>query len=175
MAGASLYPLPDHKRIRGETEAAANGGREEVFHIELKRDQLGRQSKTAALFPFAGFSMSGDQPVVAEAFQIRNKSGQVIGVASRLEGIVPDSIGEPSLAVNWLLVIPARGALLLEQKRVMSDVVAPGMQALHGRMTWGDREFAELSGSYIEARMGMGSGEPKIVLSTRLASASVTP
>jgi len=168
MAGASLYPLPGHQRIRGDIEAATNGGRKEDFHIELATDRLIQQQPATAAFPVAGFEAAGQNTILAEAFQVRNAKGEVIGIASRMQGVVPDSLGGPASAVNWLLVIPARGAMLFEQKRILTDVAMPDMQALHGRMIWGDREFANLTGTYIEARLDAGSDDAKILLSTRL-------
>ena len=47
VSGAGFYPLVDHERLESQTKVVPNGGRSEVFFIELPVDRiasLGTQS-----------------------------------------------------------------------------------------------------------------------------------
>ena len=177
LTGAYFYPLPTNVRVRSDIEPIANGGRKEDFYINLEFDRLApAQEVLTAPFPQKALLSVGDQVVRAELFRVRNAQREVIGLASRMTGLVPDANGEPSVAINWLVLVPGRGALLLLQKpSLAAGLLAESVQFQQGDMVVGDGEFSALSGSYVEATLaedidGDGIDEAVLLLSTRLAS-----
>jgi len=177
LVGAYLYPLPTNVRLRSDTEPVANGGRKEDFYINLEFDRLApAQEVLAAPFPEKGLQSGGDQVVRAELFRLRNAQREVIGLATRMTGLVPAASGDPFVAINWLVLVPGRGAFLLSQGPVLDAGVLPeSAQFERGDMLIGDGEFSGLSGSYVEATLsedvdGDGIEESVLLLSTRMAS-----
>ena len=176
LIGASVYPLPGHQRVRSGIEAMADGGRKEDFYINVSADRILHDEAGVAAYPVPAMNGGAGQYIQAEVFQLRNADRQVIGLASRMRGIVPDSAGSPTQAVSWVLFIPSRGSLVLDQVRVMTNGLIPEMEAVQqGRVVTGDGEFARLKGQYIEALVveenyDSGQQERFILLSTRLRS-----
>lgn len=171
ITGAYFYPLPNQLRVRSDIEVVANGGRKEDFYIHLDRDRITQaQQDLVAAFPAQG--------IHADLFKLRNTSGKVIGLASRMTSLIPDANGEFELAVNWLLLLPSRGSFLLSQNpSSLSPALAEGanleLNIQQGRMVVGDREFSELAGSYVEMPLskdtdGDGKAESVLLLSTLL-------
>jgi hypothetical protein len=177
LTGAYFYPLPTNVRLRSDIEPVANGGRKEDFYINLEFDRVApAQEVLTASFPEKALDSGGDQVVRAELFRVRNTQREVIGLASRMTGLVPAADGESSVAINWLVLIPGRGALLLSQGPSLPIGLLPeSAQFKQGKMLVGDGEFSALSGSYVEATLaedsnGDGVDEAVLLLSTRLAS-----
>lgn len=122
--GAWLWPMPQHVRVRSLITVLPDEGRQEKFVINWPEDRIslpdarstagdGMPAGTAA--GAAVLENTNGQRVSAEVFRLRDAEGTVIGVASRLAGI-GGALADPGhSASNWLLVIPARGALFLAQ------------------------------------------------------------
>ena len=139
LAAAYVAPFLSQDRIRGETRVQTNGGRLEVFEVRTAADALlqapGLQgdleilpNDTAwypELAPFIGD---------ASVYRLRNESGRVIGVASRVRAM------RGSDDVEWILHIPARGTLALTGVSVDNAEV--------GELRVGTEEFVELSGDW---------------------------
>jgi hypothetical protein len=177
LAGAYFYPLPTNVRVRSDIEPVPNGGRKEDFYINLEFDRLApAQEVLAAPFPEKALQSGGEQVVRAEIFRLRNAQREVIGLATRMTGLVPDANGEPLVAINWLVLVPGRGAFLLSQGPSLAAGLLPdSMQFEQGEMLVGDGEFSGLSGSYVEASLledtnGDGVDEGVLLLSTRLTA-----
>jgi len=184
LLGAHYYPLPGHTRFRSHIEALSNGGREERFEIQVPGDRLGtpRYAGVAA-FPQPDFAADSRDTITAELYRLRDSEGLVVGIASKITATAPASSGKPQSVSDWILALPARGALMLRQTnkpglRVWSTV---GTQVLSngprgdrkGEAVEGTKEFAGLGGSYSESvqidridKDGLAHG--KIILNTRL-------
>ncbi len=175
FTGAYFYPLPDNAVIRSATESIPNGGRKEDFYINLELDRIApAQEVRVAGFPVREISSRGNQVIRAEVFKLRNSRREVIGLASRMTGLAPDVLGEPEVVVNWLLMIPGRGGLMLSQGDMPAAGLLPdGIPFKQGLFVSGDGVFADLVGSYAEAELfedmnSDGTDEPVVLLSTRL-------
>jgi len=148
IAAAGFYPWIDHPRGISRTEVRPNGGRHEAFIVRLPDDRI------ASLAP-AGAGGSAAEQVIAlppelsgsalqiDHFKVRDIAGDVIGVAARHALELP---GGP--AITWSITVPARGALHL----VGGPSPAEGgdAQLFAGTIAGGSREFASLSGEYLE-------------------------
>lgn len=193
LVAAGFYPLPGHVRILSQTTTLPNGGRQEDFTIELPGDRIAlpKFAKTAP-FPNQAFSADGQDRLTAELFRLRNVQGVVIGVASKTTGKIPDGSGQATWVSDWILLIPSRGALLLNQENARnqqlrvpqqgSEGAAPVVQRVtagpapddEGIVVRGTDEFAGLVGSYSEVLQleyvdAGGVAHGQINLSTRLA------
>ncbi len=141
---AYAAPFLVQDRVRAETRVQTNGGRLEVFQVRTASDILseapGTDSDLAVtpsntvwypeLAPFAG---SGS------LYRLRNESGSIIGVASRVRAMRDDA------DVEWVLHIPARGTIALTGVSVDSAEV--------GTLRVGVGEFVGLAGDW-EANLG---------------------
>jgi hypothetical protein len=177
LAGAYIYPLPTHIRVRADAEAIANGGRREDFFVNLDKDRITpMQEVLVAAFPEPRMVRTGNQVIRAELFKVRNSGREVIGIASRMTGAVPNVLGEPELAVNWVVLLPSRGSFVLAQGPSVAAAILPAnAQIVQGEMIAGDQDFASLSGSYVQATTledtdNDGVEEAIVLLSTRLKS-----
>lgn len=140
LAMAWAAPFLPHERVRSETEVRTNGGRFEQFEVAGRADVLswlpagGAAADSAVpagarwypdLAPFSG---------EAAVYRLRNASGAVIGIASRVKGVEsPDD-------VQWVLHIPARGTLALKGAGIGNAEI--------GSVIAGEREFAGLVGEW---------------------------
>ncbi|MEO0345267.1 MAG: hypothetical protein AAF229_03320 [Pseudomonadota bacterium] len=140
LALAYTAPFLPHDRVRSETEVRNNGGRFEQFEVAGSADVLallpaGGDAQTEAvpsgarwypdLAPFSG---------EAAVYRLRNASGVVIGVASRVKGVEsPDD-------VQWVLHIPARGTIALKGAGIGDAEI--------GSVVAGEREFSGLVGEW---------------------------
>ena len=139
MALAYEAPFLEQERVRSITATQQNGGRLERFTVDLERDLLmqapGTESAAVTvpegadwfpeLAPFAG---------TAAVYRLRNSDGDAIGIGSRVRGMLSDE------QVEWVLYLPARGALVLEGASIETAEV--------GGVVTGDREFAGLTGEW---------------------------
>jgi hypothetical protein len=180
MAGAGLYPLPDHERFRSNIEVLTNGGRQESFLIRWPQDRIALPAALKGTSPVVtggGVVLDpGGNPAVIEMFRLRDADGNVIGIASRATGRMPGQRVAAASATNWMLSIPSRGTLLMAQEN-SADILpmrvedgyalpaettefwAPGTRYRitagpapegRGRILRGTNEFASLTGSYTE-------------------------
>ncbi len=160
---AGFYPLPAHVRYVSETIALPNGGRQETFTIELPSDRIAlpKFARTAP-YPRQGFSPDGQERVTAEMYRLRNSTGTVIGIASKMIGRVPGAAPRSAWVSDWILLLPSRGALLLNQINARRTAQAttttpnevqvtagPGPGGA-GVLIRGTDEFAGLIGTYNE-------------------------
>ena len=138
------------------------GGRNEIFEINLATDRLFRAG--AGIAPDAALPAGRtiDPPTLAavraEVFELRDARDQVIGLASRLRGTATS---------DWVLYVPARGALFLTDTGVTTT--ADGSQVGTGRIVGGTQTFAAEKGTYTLARTADGR------LSFATAMQAVTP
>lgn len=139
LALAYTAPFLPHERIRSETEVRTNGGRLERFTVSGPVDVLSLlpAGRTDAAVTPAGARWYPDlAPFSVEAglYRLRNESGAIVGIASRVRGVEsPDD-------VQWLLHVPARGTLALTGASV-GNVELGGVAA-------GEREFDGLVGEW---------------------------
>lgn len=197
---AWAFPLPQAERFRSVINVIPDGGREEVFAIDWPADRIGFELAADAPMQMrqAGGMTAligpGGVAVAAEVFRLRDMSGNVIGLASRL--LVPAD-GQAGRS-EWTLLLPGRGNLFLAQNNAVD--IAPqaagpnaGLSAAADRAGFwqeqgtrrithtdkdaglvisGTQEFAGLTGSYDEVwelRESTPSGtRGRIVLTTRM-------
>jgi len=170
---AAVYPLPGHLRVRSDIEAVANGGRKEAFYINTETDRIApAQEVRVAAFPEPVMSYDGNQVIRAELFKARNGRVDVVCIASRMIGAVPDAEGNASVAINWMVQVPSRGSFMLKQSGTPSIEPLSGVANIYeGVLVAGDREFANLYGTYVETILyedenNDGVDEEVILLST---------
>jgi hypothetical protein len=156
LAAAYYSPWLRPRRLPSETSVIANGGRAERFVIRLPSDRVaGAGSAGAGLraLPFpqdlALPRAATARPVLIEEFKLRDRSGNVIGLAARHW---TDTGSGPGSA--WLLLMPGRGALMLAGPGEAASAVdsALGSAGRKGSGSW--------SG---EARLEVGAGQGRIV------------
>lgn len=177
LAAARFAPWLDPVRLPSHTTVVANGGRAETFVIRLPADRIAAAGSEAAGLradaeaSAALVSALGSAEVLVEQFKVRDREGQVIGIAARHR--------DPAGAA-WLLVVPGRGTMLLagdaESARALDDALSSagrrGGEAWsgevrvvfprppsNGRILGGTHEFAELEGTYTETWTITGVGE----------------
>jgi hypothetical protein len=155
---ATFFPLPEPAKIYSQATVLANGGREEVYFIRLPDDRLGSPRAAAtASFPQQAFSTTGQERVLAELFRVRNAEGEIVGLATRMNGNVASLANTPEAITDWMLLLPGRGALLMTQGKatVRSETDFPvdrmGFSpANSGVVVSGTGDFADLVGFYQE-------------------------
>ncbi len=170
LAGAHFVPWVNPPRRASDTSVVANGGRAERFVIRLPADRIAAGGADAGLRVAApgGFPLPsglGTSPVLAEQFKLRDRAGNVIGIAARHWTAAP---GGPVSA--WVLLIPSRGALMLTAAGESALAVDKALAAAgrrdghawsgevsvaaaggdHAVVTGGSGEFADLTGHYTE-------------------------
>jgi hypothetical protein len=158
LIAANFYPFKGAPRLPSGATVVANGGRAEVFFVRLPEDRLGSpRSAATAEFPRAAFAAVGERKIVAELFRLRDVDGQVIGLATRLDGTVAGSEGAASRTVDWMLVIRSRGALLMSRGSIPADnslAISSDWMGLDaetgGIVVKGTDEFTGLVGVYVE-------------------------
>jgi hypothetical protein len=158
VLAARFYPLPQAPRAYSQAEVLANGGREEAFFIRLPGDRIGdpRAAATAA-FPQQSFSAVGQERILAELFRVRDADGKVIGLASRMNGMVAAAGGLAESVTDWMVLIPGRGALMMGRGAVATATTPEfyvdrlGFSFVNsGPVIAGTGEFAGLTGFYGE-------------------------
>lgn len=182
LAAARYVPWVSPPRLPSHTSVVANGGRAEAFVIRLPADRISAQGTEAAGLRGAAFPPEAalpealaSAPLLVEQFKVRDRDGNVIGVAAR-------HWSQPAgnASSSWLLVIPSRGALLLTADgeppaAVDAALAAAGRQPgaawsgeatveaapsdTGGRIVGGSGEFDALEGRYSETWTVTGIGE----------------
>jgi len=158
LLAAAFFPLPEPAKIYSQATVLANGGREEVYFIRLPDDRLGSPRAAAtASFPQQAFSAAGQERVLAELFRVRNAEGEIVGLATRMKGSVASAANTPEVVVNWMLLLPGRGALLMSDGNVAvrSESAFPADRmgfspANSGVVVSGTGDFEGLAGFYQE-------------------------
>jgi hypothetical protein len=155
---ARLYPFPEAPPIPSDASALANGGREEAFYIRLPGDRLGSPRAAAvAAFPEQKFVRQSNDRIIAELFRIRNSSGRIIGLASRMSGPVAASEDRAMRNTDWIVMLPGRGSLMMSSaghpvdqgRRYPSNRM--GLDpAKSGLILHGTDQFSDLNGFFIE-------------------------
>ncbi len=180
LAGAHFIAWVDPPRRASETSVVANGGRAERFLIRLPADRIAAGGSAAGLRAEAAPDFSvpaalGASPVLAEQYKLRDRAGNVIGIAARHWTATPGGA-----AAAWVLLIPSRGALMLTASGEPAGAVDKALEAAGRRegQAWsgevsvaaaggddavvagGSGEFADLSGHYTETWALTGAGGP---------------
>ena len=175
---ARIYPLPDVQRLSSNAEVLANGGREEVFQIRIPDDRLGSpRAAPVAPFPQQAFARTGNDNILAELFRLRNSDGKVIGLASKMTGKIALSQQPARDNVDWMVMIPGRGALLMSTQGMPANPAKYypddyiGLDpSRSGRVLEGTWKFAGLTGFFLEEVELSGvdqNGQPIGVLKLR--------
>jgi hypothetical protein len=139
LALAYTAPFLPYERVRSETEVRTNGGRLERFIVSGPVDVLSllpADGGDATVTPAGARWYPDLAPFSVEAgvYRLRNESGTVVGIASRVRGVQsPDD-------VEWLLHVPARGTIALTGASVGAAEI--------GEVTAGEREFDGLVGEW---------------------------
>lgn len=158
LLAASVYPLPNAPRLRSDAAALANGGREESFFVRLPDDRLGSPRAAAvAEFPDQAFASTGEGRILAELFRLRDADGRVIGLASKMTGDVAVAADRARRNIDWMVLIPSRGALLGSTEGRPADTTLQypaermGLDMNRsGLLVHGTDEFADLTGFFME-------------------------
>ena len=187
LLAARFYPLPTHVRYLSENIVLPNGGRQETFTVELPSDRIALPKfARAAPYPQQVFSSDGQERVMAEMYRLRNSKGTVIGIATKMTGRVPAAARRSVWVSDWILLLPSRGALLLNQVNARRgsgpaattpgavEVTAGPAPEGSGIVIRGTDEFAGLGGTYSETLRvehidAGGVAHGRIELLTRLA------
>jgi hypothetical protein len=146
---AGWYPFVDPVRFPSETGVARNGGRTESFHVDLPEDRIARVGGNVEPVPAAVSlpDVAGFTDIRFELFRLRNGSGKIIGLASRVRR------GGDAGVTDWTLFLPARGALFLTSADADPAPYARrrgAAPAVLGRVLDGSGEFSGLAGSFRE-------------------------
>jgi hypothetical protein len=180
---AAFYPLPEPAKIYSQATVLTNGGREEVYVIRLPDDRLGSPRAAAtAEFPQQAFAAGGSERVLAELFRVRNAEGEIVGLATRMNGKVTGVADAAETVTDWMLLLPGRGALLMSRGSVAAGadpdfpVDRMGFSFVNsGAVVSGTGDFAGLVGFYqeetkIERVDDDGQAYGVVTLSARLLS-----
>jgi hypothetical protein len=178
LLAAALFPLPRHERLRADISVVADGGRAETFIVQLPEDRV-LLAASGVLQP-AGAALVLDQGegrvVSAEAFRVRDRAGNVIGLASRTSAARGGA--GPVRGSDWVVLLPARGALFFTATEARDLGPQPGADGAsrvaagqspafwgearrlsvgngplagnQGEIVGGTEEFARLRGSFAE-------------------------
>jgi hypothetical protein len=158
LLAARLYPLPEMSRLPSGATALTNGGREETFYIRLPDDRVGSpRAAPVAQFPKQAFAREGADRILAELFKLRNSEGRVIGLASKMSGQVAFPNQQRRNNVDWILLIPSRGAVLMStggrpadrERKYPSNYMGLDPERA-GMIMGGTNEFEGLAGFFIE-------------------------
>jgi hypothetical protein len=126
LAGVHFFPWVSHTRLSSQTSVVANGGRSEQFVIRLPADRIETVALDGPGSPAANFRAALDSQAPAlEHFKIRDRSGNVVGIAARHWALSQDGA-----TTTWALIFPARGAVVVAHAGEARDAIAA---ALRGR------------------------------------------
>jgi hypothetical protein len=150
---AGWYPFVDPVRFPSESGVARNGGRAESFHIQIPQDRVLRAvtpSAASPALPDGATLPASAADGAAELYKLRNASGKVIGLASRVWR------GADAAYTDWTLLLPARGAVFLTATESggppapSAAGAAATPRSVLGDVVGGSREFEGIVGSYSE-------------------------
>ncbi len=172
LAAATMVEWVDHPRLRAHVSVQPNGGALEQFVIRLPRDRIfdsGAPGGLPARFP-ADVELPSNLPagVHIEQFKLRDREGEVIGVAARHTQTLA-----ATTTAAWVLYLPGRGSLMLHHVEPSSGIAdelnrrglsagtawngevrlqrtaGPAVEG-RGQVSGGSFEFARHTGSYAE-------------------------
>jgi hypothetical protein len=115
-------------------------------------------------------------------FRVRNAEGEIVGLATRMNGKVAGAGDTPETVTDWMLLVPGRGALLMSRGSVAAGaepdfpVDRMGFSFVNsGVVVGGSGDFAGLDGFYqeetkIERVDDDGQAYGVVTLSARLQS-----
>ena len=151
-AAGALYALPivDQHREISYVSVAPNGGNNEAFHINIPFDRImagaADQSSSASVSWPTDESLAS---VAGEMFKLRNKRGDVVGIAARTVAREADTD-----VIDWVLHLPARGSLFFNM-----DAAPLENGYRMGTLRTATDEFGSLSGSMTERWVSDDSDE----------------
>ncbi len=150
-AAAHFVPVYDLHRESSIVTVRPNGGNVETFRIHLPEDRIlaGGRSRTDAVPDSLKWPDDVDGATL-DLFKIRNANDRVVGIASRVQGAVPQA---PEM-VEWMLHLPARGSIYVS---MTANNGAAGDRT--GLMIKGTREFANRRGTVRETFAPSGSDD----------------
>jgi len=125
IVAAAFLPLPVNTRYRSIIGVVPDGGREEAFIIQWPQDRIGPGVTPPGLATGDGVALMSTAAGSAsvELFRLRDVSGNVIGLASRSTYRRSAPGGGGVQASDWMLFIPSRGTLHLQQENAI-DIAA---------------------------------------------------
>lgn len=168
VALAGWYPVVDPVRFSSETSVAKNGGRIETFRVRVPEDRIALTAGTPLAEPVLPASLAfPPEPELSglqvELFRLRNQSGQVVGLASRINANGAEDAGY----TDWTLFLPARGALYLSAAAPLgwpygaigTGEVPEATETVFGDVVGGAGEFKDFAGSFSEEWLLTGRDE----------------
>jgi len=153
------------------TQAGAEGELLESFFIDITKHAIAAthngQQPLAAFPPGIGtLAEPALERSLAFLMKLSDASGRVVGFASELEVMSPDSSlvsGKMVLATDWTLVLPGRGSIFLAQVEDASDFIKRvALPVIASRKDWeGDWKVVSTIGPRADGRGVIvgGSGE----------------
>ncbi|MEX2258646.1 MAG: hypothetical protein WD672_08050 [Woeseia sp.] len=150
-AAAHFLPLYDLHREASIVTVRPNGGIAELFQIHLPADRIlaGGRNLPDPVPDRLAWPEALDSSAM-ELFKIRNANDRVVGIASRIQGAVPQT---PEV-VEWMLHLPARGSMYIA---MANDSGVEGNRT--GSLQKGTREFAGKHGTIRETFVPSGSDD----------------
>lgn len=163
LAGAHYLPWLAHTRLPSHTSVVANGGRAEQFLIRLPADRIAVTDGQASGLRSAGAMSVMAVPaqfvttsLLVEHFKVRDTDGSVIGIAARHWGNT-----DRGLTTTWSVLIPSRGALLLNAPGETRGSVETALQnaGYNAGAAWNGEMALALTPKDAAGRVAAGSGE----------------
>jgi len=173
IGAARFFPWVDHPRSASLTTVLHNGGRVEEFVIRFPVDRITSAGSAEMGLRAIGYPQGvelpaelAEEPVLVEHFKLRDRDGEVIGVAAR-----HSSVAHEEASSAWALTIPSRGTMRLvgaaEPRALDRELAAAGRAdgqpwsgdlelsigspgADSGLVAGGSHEFEGLIGTYSE-------------------------
>jgi hypothetical protein len=124
LAAAHFFPWVSHTRLSSQTSVIANGGRAEQFVIRLPGDRIATVALDGPDSRAAGFAALDNRAPDLEHFKVRDRAGNVIGIAARHWAET-----ESGATTTWALVFPARGAIVMAHAGEARDAVEAALQS----------------------------------------------
>ena len=146
LGAARFFPWVDHPRSASLTTVLHNGGRVEEFVIRFPVDRITSTGSAEMGLRAIGYPQGVElpaelavEPVLVEHFKLRDRDGEVIGVAAR-----HSSVADEEASSAWALTIPSRGTMRLvgaaEPRALDSELAAAGR--MEGQPWSGDLELS---------------------------------
>jgi hypothetical protein len=146
LGAARFFPWVDHPRSASLTTVLHNGGRVEEFVIRFPVDRITSTGSAEMGLRAIGYPQGVElpaelavEPVLVEHFKLRDRDGEVIGVAAR-----HSSVADEEASSAWALTIPSRGTMRLvgaaEPRTLDRELAAAGR--VEGQPWSGDLELS---------------------------------
>lgn len=168
ILAAAVLPLPENQRYRSEIGVIPDGGREETFTIQWPQDRIQplKAPGAGAILVAGGAAIlhgqgsdgsDSGESATAEVFRLRDKAGNVIGLASRSTSTRRGTDGAASQGSDWVLMIPSRGSLFLTQVNSRDVAPRPPADGVNSAPAQGDAAFWS-QGTRLRVTAGPSSG-----------------